>query len=231
MAFTYPYPRPLVTVDVFLLRLQEAQLELLLVERNHPPFQGRWALPGGFIEMDEPLQASALRELLEETGISDVPLQQLIVSGDPGRDPRDRTITIVFAGALPPDRSSRVAGGDDASRAEWFSLTDLPELAFDHNRIVRTGFERFRFHLLFSAWWLLFMPRKFSARLLEQVFQAFQLPQRLAPTALESVAEVPILIRSPSGFRIQGDVQQFLSSLPSNQWMAFWLQKLNDTGE
>ncbi|RMG63678.1 MAG: NUDIX hydrolase [Calditrichaeota bacterium] len=229
MAYSYPYPRPLVTVDVFLLRLNGPEVEVLLVERKRPPFQGRWALPGGFIEMDEPLIASARRELSEETGLRGLPLLELAVFGDPGRDPRDRTVTIVFAGALPLDQSPAVAGGDDARQARWFGLSQLPALAFDHGQIVRTCLERFRFNLIFSAWWSLFLPAEFSAELPQRVFQAFQLPPWLSTVALHSLTHAGLLVETGGRYRIQGDVAQFLAQLPSSWWLQFWLEQLGKT--
>lgn len=131
--YCYEYPRPMVTVDAALLTPPPEGRKILLIRRKHPPFQGRWALPGGFIDMEEDLPASALRELAEETGIRNVSLRQFRAYGAPGRDPRGRVITIVFYGETP---AVPVQGGDDAAEARWFPVERLPALAFDHGRII-----------------------------------------------------------------------------------------------
>ncbi len=132
--YCYEYPRPMVTVDVALLTPPPMQRQLLLIRRKHPPFEGHWALPGGFIDMEEDLHESALRELSEETGIRDVTLRQFRAYGTPGRDPRGRVITIVFYGESP---ARPVQGGDDAAEARWSPIDRLPMMAFDHGQIVR----------------------------------------------------------------------------------------------
>ncbi|MGC8865038.1 MAG: NUDIX domain-containing protein [Bacteroidales bacterium] len=134
MSYTYKYPRPCVTVDIALFRPAQAEYEILLIQRLHPPFEGYWALPGGFIEMNETLLASALRELEEETGIHDIELTQFRTYGDPGRDPRCRTITIVYYGFV--EENTTAHAGDDANNASWFRLNQLPQLAFDHQSIL-----------------------------------------------------------------------------------------------
>lgn len=114
---------------------------ILLIRRGNEPFKGQWALPGGFIEMDETLVATAARELKEETGLSVPELTQFRTYGDPGRDPRGRTIAVVFYGFADPT-SVKVAGGDDAADARWFQVDQLPALAFDHEKILKelTGY-------------------------------------------------------------------------------------------
>lgn len=127
----YEYPRPAVTVDVVVLTDDAA---ILLVKRRSDPFAGRWALPGGFIDMDETLADAAARELAEETGVAGLNLRQLKAFDDPDRDPRARTIGVAFLSEVNgrPD----VTAGDDAAEAAWHSLADLPPLAFDHDQIV-----------------------------------------------------------------------------------------------
>lgn len=134
MSYTYKYPRPCVTVDIAVFRAVQDEFEILLIQRSHPPFEGHWALPGGFIDMDETLQASALRELEEETGIQKIELTQFKTYGDPGRDPRCRTITIVYYGFVPENTFTQA--GDDARNASWFRISQLPPLAFDHKIII-----------------------------------------------------------------------------------------------
>jgi len=162
MSFTYRYPRPMVTVDMLMLRFREGKIELLLIQRDRPPYQGKWALPGGFIDMEETLQQSAERELREETGLENVPLYQLSSFGDPGRDPRGRTITILFGGFLPPPFPT-VTAGDDARRAKWFLLDRLPDLAFDHSHVINTALQELKEHLFCRLWIFQFLPERFSA--------------------------------------------------------------------
>jgi 8-oxo-dGTP diphosphatase len=135
---TYEYPRPAVTVDTAVFRGPPHARELLLVRRGADPYVGMWALPGGFLEPDEPLAHCAHRELAEETGLS--PAGEFVhvgAYGDPGRDPRGWTVTVLFAVALNDGESDDVAGGDDAAEAAWHPVGDLPPLAFDHDLLAR----------------------------------------------------------------------------------------------
>ncbi|MEA3460729.1 MAG: NUDIX hydrolase [Bacteroidota bacterium] len=132
--FSYEYPRPAVTADVAVLRLLELP-EILLIQRKDPPFKELWALPGGFMEMEETLEEAARRELMEETGIRAGELIRFDTYDRPGRDPRGRTITQVFVMIWKPEMGMPKAGSDAAS-LQWFGLNDLPELAFDHKEIV-----------------------------------------------------------------------------------------------
>lgn len=132
--YTYDYPRPAVTSDIAVLRLEEFP-EILLIQRKEDPFQGKWALPGGFMEMEESLEDAARRELEEETGIKAGELIRFDTYDKPGRDPRGRTITQVFVLVWKKEMGIPQAG-DDASDLSWFPLTELPELAFDHTLIL-----------------------------------------------------------------------------------------------
>lgn len=134
MSFTYEYPRPMVCVDMLVLRKGHIKDEILLIKRRNDPFKDHWALPGGFIEMNEELTDSAYRELEEETGITQIDLQQLKTYGAPGRDPRGRTISVVFGGFLKNGQEAQA--GDDAKETQWFSIDKLPPLAFDHALII-----------------------------------------------------------------------------------------------
>lgn len=132
--FTYPYPRPSLTVDVALVTL-EAKPRILLIRRKAEPFAGCWALPGGFVEENERPLDAARRELLEETGLTQTDLEQLHAFGDSGRDPRGWTVSIVYTARVIPELLKPFAG-DDAAAVRWFSLTKPPELAFDHGIIL-----------------------------------------------------------------------------------------------
>jgi 8-oxo-dGTP diphosphatase len=142
MPYTYDYPMPMVTVDALVFRLTEARpgggVEVLLIRRRRPPFEGLWAIPGGFVEIDEDLEPAAHRELEEETGLRGVALEQLRTFGRPGRDPRGRTISVAYAGIVAA-AASAVQGSDDASEARWFPVDALPPLAFDHDEVLRYG--------------------------------------------------------------------------------------------
>ena len=138
MPFTYEYPRPSVCVDIIVLCKIEDQILILLIERKHPPFENYWALPGGFIEMDETLEQSALRELHEETGLQLKKLKQFAAYGDPGRDPRGRTVSIIYYAFI--EKQINPIAGDDASKAKWFNIEEIPALAFDHKKIIEDFF-------------------------------------------------------------------------------------------
>ncbi|MFZ2958123.1 MAG: NUDIX hydrolase [Candidatus Ozemobacteraceae bacterium] len=137
MTFTYEFPRPSGTLDAALVSLNENRPRILLIRRGHAPFPGKWALPGGFLEMDEEPEAGAARELLEETGVSGIQLHPLFTCGQNGRDPRGRTLTMVFGALVDETRVGNVQGGDDAAEAAWHPLDTPPEMAFDHERVLR----------------------------------------------------------------------------------------------
>ena len=143
MDFTYKYPRMLVTVDALIILQDPLNFspKVLLIQRKNDPFKGCYALPGGFIEMDELLKHAAERELMEETGLQGIELAQLAAFDDIDRDPRDRNISVVFYG-FTTSNNSQVAGGDDALIAEWFSLNKLPSLAFDHAKVIEFAKEK-----------------------------------------------------------------------------------------
>ncbi|MCP4644391.1 MAG: NUDIX hydrolase [bacterium] len=134
-AYTYEYPRPMMAVDAVVFGVTGTSLEVLLVERKHDPFAGHWALPGGFLEMAEDLDAAAARELAEETGLTGVPVRQFRTFGAPDRDPRGRAISVAFLAVVEAARHTPVAA-DDAAKAAWWPLTELPPLAFDHDSVL-----------------------------------------------------------------------------------------------
>ena len=134
MAYTYKYPRPAVTADCIVIT-REAEPKVLLIQRGSEPFKGRWAFPGGFMNMDETTEQCAIRELEEETGLHVNNVVQIGAYSKVDRDPRGRTVTVAYLAIL--DRPLAVIGQDDAAKAEWWPLSNLPELAFDHDRIMQ----------------------------------------------------------------------------------------------
>jgi 8-oxo-dGTP diphosphatase len=138
--YCYEYPRPSVTVDIIVVT-PAPRRQVLLIRRKHEPFAGKWAIPGGFVDMDESLEAAARRELREEAGIASGPLVQLYTFGDPGRDPRGRTISVAYLAEVKAAEVQPRAG-DDAADTAWFPLARLPELAFDHAQILAFARQR-----------------------------------------------------------------------------------------
>jgi len=134
MKYCYEYPRPAVTVDAAILVKQNINWFILLIERKHDPFKGSYALPGGFVDEDETLETAIARELQEETNLKLDNLQQFRAYSQPHRDPRGRTISVIFTSML--DAFPAAVAGDDAAAVQWFPLDQLPELAFDHSEIV-----------------------------------------------------------------------------------------------
>jgi 8-oxo-dGTP diphosphatase len=164
------YPRPMVTVDTAIFALRDGDLQVLLIRRKHRPFEGMWAIPGGFCEIDEPLEAAARRELQEETGLADVYLEQLYTFGDPGRDPRDRVITVSYF-ALVPAEGLNPRAADDAAEVGWWSIYDLPPLAFDHDKILGYALTRLRYKLEYTAIGFELLPDEFTLTELQTAYE------------------------------------------------------------
>lgn len=133
--YTYKYPRPALTVDAVVLRQFNNEWQILLIERGIEPYMGKWALPGGFVNMDELLENACMRELEEETGLKVEKMTQLKTFDAINRDPRHRTISVVHYTFLTSDQE--IKAGDDAKKVAWFSIKQLPELAFDHTEIIQ----------------------------------------------------------------------------------------------
>jgi 8-oxo-dGTP diphosphatase len=169
--YTYEHPRPALTVDVVIFTLREEQLNVLLVRRARPPFQGYWALPGGFIEMNEPLENAAARELEEETGVQDAYLEQLYTYGDPGRDPRGRVVSVAYFALLPKNALARAKAGSDATQLGWFPVDATPELAFDHGQILTYALRRLRYKLEYSAVGFQLLPDSFTLSELQHTYE------------------------------------------------------------
>jgi 8-oxo-dGTP diphosphatase len=165
------YERPSVTVDVVIFTLQERELHVLLVKRKHWPHEGRWALPGGFINMDESLEQAARRELEEETGVRDIYLEQLYTFGEPRRDPRTRVISIAYIALVSADKQT-LRASDESTDVRWFSLQKLPgTLAFDHDLILATGLDRLRSKLEYTTLAFQLLPEVFSILELKHIYE------------------------------------------------------------
>jgi len=160
----------LVTVDIVLFTIRDRQLHLLLIKRLAKPFEGSFALPGGFVLKDESLDAAGERELREETGVQEVYLEQLYTFGEPERDPRGRVITVAYYALVPHNQTLRA--GTDASDAAWFPVTELPELAFDHGQIVEYAHQRIRNKVDYSNVGFELLPDKFTLTELQFVHEA-----------------------------------------------------------
>jgi 8-oxo-dGTP diphosphatase len=159
-----------VTVDIVLLTIRDRRLQVLLIKRLARPFQGRYALPGGFVGENESVEAAALRELREETGVDKVYLEQLYTFGDPKRDPRGRIITVAYYALVPPTQS--LHAGTDAAAAAWFPVDGLPPLAFDHRKIVDYAHTRIRNKLDYTNVGFELLPPKFTLTQLQLVHEA-----------------------------------------------------------
>ena len=163
--------RPAVTVDLVLFTFAGGQLRVLLIKRRNWPFADHWALPGGFVGIDEPIEAAAGRELREETSVAGIYLEQLYTFGDPDRDPRGRVITVAYFAIVGAEAVQQTLAGDDASEAGWFNIYDLPPLAFDHQRIVAYALQRLRYKLEYTALGFLLLPDEFTLSELQQVYE------------------------------------------------------------
>jgi 8-oxo-dGTP diphosphatase len=172
MPYTYQYPRPAITVDSVVFGLDEAGLAVLLIQRRREPFQGLWALPGGFIELKESLAEAAARELAEETGMTKVALEQLGAVGEPiDRDPRERTITVVYCG-LVTRHGQPLRAASDATHLAWHPVAELPRLGFDHEAIIRRAVHWLRDKARRQPIGLGLLPPRFSLAQLQQLYEA-----------------------------------------------------------
>lgn len=169
LKYSYKYPHPSVTTDCVIFGFDGAKLKVLLVERGMAPYKGRWAFPGGFLNMDESAEEGALRELKEETGLEGAYIRQFYTFSAPQRDPRERVITIAYYALV---RMQEVKGGDDASDARWFALDEVPPLAFDHDQILRKAEKTLRQQIHFEPVGFELLPEKFTIKQLQNLYEA-----------------------------------------------------------
>ena len=167
--YTYDYPRPAVTTDCVIFGYDGKELKVLLIERGIEPFKGCWAFPGGFLNMDEDALAGARRELKEETGLENAFIEQFHTFSEPGRDPRGRVITIAHYALV---KIQEVEGGDDAAQARWFSIGEVPPLAFDHDRILRMAMNRLKERIHFEPVGFELLPEVFTMPQLQNLYEA-----------------------------------------------------------
>ncbi|HEY4178367.1 MAG TPA: NUDIX domain-containing protein [Kofleriaceae bacterium] len=170
MTFTYEYPRAALAVDTVLFGVDEGDLKVLLIQRKLAPFQHAWALPGGFVRLDETVDEAARRELEEEAGVKDVYLEQLYTFGTLNRDPRERVVTVTYY-ALAKLSDHRIRAATDAMGVGWFSLDDLPKLAFDHASIVALAHERLRGKVRYAPIGFELLPPRFSLTQLQRLYE------------------------------------------------------------
>lgn len=171
MSFTYKYPRAALTVDCVVFGFDGGALKVLLIRRGIAPFKNQWALPGGFVQPDETLDAAALRELREETGLHEVYLEQLYTFGDLNRDPRERVISVAYF-ALVRRADHLPVAATDASEAAWFEVIDLPTLAFDHSEILKIALERLRGKICWQPVGFELLPKKFTLSQFQALYEA-----------------------------------------------------------
>ena len=167
--YCYKYPHPAVTTDCVIFGFDGRELQVLLIERGIEPFKGKWAFPGGFLNMDETAGEGALRELKEETGLENAYIEQFNTYSDPGRDPRERVITIAHYALV---RIQEVKGGDDAAKAQWFPIDEVPQLAFDHDKILRDAMRKLRERIHFEPIGFELLPEKFTMKELQILYES-----------------------------------------------------------
>ncbi|MFH1637093.1 MAG: NUDIX domain-containing protein [Candidatus Woesearchaeota archaeon] len=170
MKSIHDYPKPSVTVDVIIFTIMEDDLKVLLVKRKITPFRGKWAIPGGFVRTDESLEAAAKRELLEETNVKNIYLEQLYTFGSPKRDPRGRVITVAYFALVNP-KDLDIRASTDASDVKWFSVYKLPELAFDHEQMLEYSLQRLRYKLEYSTVCFQLLPKCFTLTDLQKAYE------------------------------------------------------------
>jgi 8-oxo-dGTP diphosphatase len=168
--FTYKYPHPAVTVDCVVFGLDDGELKLLLVRRKFEPFARKWALPGGFVQIDEDLETAAFRELREETGVKDLYLEQLATFGSPDRDPRERVISVAYL-SIVNLFDHGLSADTDASEAAWFPVEELPGLAFDHKLVIQTAVKRLRGKVRYEPLVFEFLPQKFTLTQVQKLYE------------------------------------------------------------
>lgn len=171
MPYTYAYPRAALTVDCVVFGFDEGELKVLLIQRALEPFKGRWALPGGFVRLEETLDEAARRELEEEAGLKDVFLEQLYTLGTVNRDPRERVVSVAYY-ALVRLAAFTAKAATDASDAQWFPISTVPKLAFDHAEILATALARLKGKVRYEPIGFELLPPKFTLSQLQHLYES-----------------------------------------------------------
>jgi len=169
------YKKPSVTVDVIVCTIKNDDLFVLLIKRKYPPFKNFWAIPGGFVNIDlqESLEDAATRELEEETNVKNIYIEQLKTYGDPYRDPRSRIITVVYFALVPENKIDQqfLKAKDDAKEIDWFSINNLPDLAFDHRKIIEDLKTRIQGKISYTPIAFEFLPKRFTWKELQNTYE------------------------------------------------------------
>lgn len=168
--YCYEYPRPALTTDCVIFGFDESDLKVLLIQRGIEPYKGKWAFPGGFVNMDENTEDGAKRELFEEAGLKDVFIEQLYTFSDVDRDPRGRVVSVAYY-ALVSLINNTPTAGDDAKNAKWFSIHDVPSLAFDHDKILRMALYRLKGKIRYQPIGFELLPEKFTLTDLQHLYE------------------------------------------------------------
>ena len=170
VSYTYTYPHPAVATDIVVFTVENLTLKVLLIQRDVAPYRGQWALPGGFVRIEESVDSCAARELEEETGVKNIFLEQLYTFGEPNRDPRERVISVSYYALMPLD-CVVLKSGSDAADVAWHSVAALPELAFDHEKIVSVARDRLTAKMDYSTVGLMFMPDEFTLSEVQSLYE------------------------------------------------------------
>jgi 8-oxo-dGTP diphosphatase len=170
MTYSYQYARPALTVDCVVFGLDDGELKVLLIQRGLEPFKGRWALSGGFVRVEETLEQAARRELEEEAGLKNVFLEQLYTFGAVDRDPRERVVSVAYY-ALVKLSDHRARAATDAAEAEWFPLSKVPKLAFDHHQILQTALDRLKAKVRYEPIGFELLPPEFTLTQLQHLYE------------------------------------------------------------
>jgi 8-oxo-dGTP diphosphatase len=228
------YDRPSVTVDVVIFTLQSGELHVLLVQRKHWPFEGRWAIPGGFVNMDEGLDQAARRELEEETGVRDIYLEQLFTFGHPKRDPRTRVISVAYIALVSADTQTlRVS--EESTDVRWFPVRRLPgPLAFDHDSILAMALERLRSKLEYTTLAFQLLPEVFSVLELKHIYEQILGEELDKGNFYRKIKDAKVL--EDTGMRREGrgrptTLYRFRRNRGDEQFVFRWREARVDDGE
>jgi 8-oxo-dGTP diphosphatase len=228
------YDRPSVTVDVVIFTLQSSELHVLLVQRKHWPFEGRWAIPGGFVNMDEGLDQAARRELEEETGVRDIYLEQLFTFGHPKRDPRTRVISVAYIALVSADTQTlRVS--EESTDVRWFPVRRLPgPLAFDHDSILAMALERLRSKLEYTTLAFQLLPEVFSVLELKHIYEQILGEELDKGNFYRKIKDAKVL--EDTGMRREGrgrptTLYRFRRNRGDEQFVFRWREARVDDGE